>query len=799
MAAVRLTRAAVSVAVVAYIVSLIPGARPHAGFSTFWDVGLNVTVLAGCALVCALRARAVRTDRVAWAGIGIGLACYAGGTLFYYAVLNHRAEIPYPSLSDGLWLLIYPFAIVGVGLLIRARMAGSVASMWLDGLVSGLGLASLSASFIFPRLTAEVGGSTASIVTNFAYPLADLALVAVVVGAMAALGAWRERSWLFLGAGFLVFAAADSVYLYQLATDTYHPASPVDASYLVGGLLVALAAGSTQQAPSLKPAGGRAENRSFLIPALFTLVAISVLVLGAWTRISPLGIVLAVGALMAACTRTALAVREVVRLSDSRRQARTDALTGLPNRRAFYELLEAAEAGSDSEQPAAGATVILIDLDRFKEINDALGHQVGDQVLRAVSHRLDALVPPGGNIARLGGDEIALLVPGTSTTEAVRLAERLLAALTEPFVIQGTSLHIDASIGITVVEPGTDAGRALAKADLAMYRAKKSRAGWEVYDVERDGDAWDRLATVEALREALAGDGLDVEFQPIVNAATGQPVGAEALVRWTDPVRGRVAPDAFLPLAESAGLMPALTRRVLNLALDEAVALRDLNRRIPISVNLSPSDLLDTQLTEYVAQALAQRGLTGDALRIEITESLLVEGASAAEFLLRLRALGIRLAVDDYGTGYSCMAYLHDLPVFYLKIDRGFTDRVLRDERTAIIVASTIDMAHRLNLQVVAEGVETLEQRDWLHGEGCDLLQGYLIGRSMTVDTLHAWLAENPTTGPALIPAQGASANPNSARRRPPDGGRPVRRAAPEGRTGTGRSDSPGSSAGLAG
>jgi EAL domain-containing protein (putative c-di-GMP-specific phosphodiesterase class I) len=247
------------------------------------------------------------------------------------------------------------------------------------------------------------------------------------------------------------------------------------------------------------------------------------------------------------------------------------------------------------------------------------------------------------------------------------------------------------------------------------------------------------------LRDALADGGLEVEFQPIVSTSTGEPAGVEALVRWNHPVRGRVAPDAFLPLAEGAGLMPALTRKVLDLSLDEAVLLGTQGQSISVSVNLSASDLLDTQLVDYVSDALAKRGLTGAALRIEITESLLVEGTSSTDFLLRLRGLGIRLAVDDYGTGYSSLAYLHDLPVSYLKIDRVFTGRMLEDNRTAVIVASTIDMAHRLKLEVVAEGVETVEQLEWLQAHGCDLLQGYHLGRPMTVEGLHHWLTDHPT------------------------------------------------------
>jgi EAL domain-containing protein (putative c-di-GMP-specific phosphodiesterase class I) len=257
---------------------------------------------------------------------------------------------------------------------------------------------------------------------------------------------------------------------------------------------------------------------------------------------------------------------------------------------------------------------------------------------------------------------------------------------------------------------------------------------------------------VEALREAITRKRLSLEFQPIVTAA-GRPVGVEALIRWNHPTRGRVPPDTFLPLAEHAGLMPAVTRAVLEMSLDEACALRRRGWTVPVSMNLSASDLLDDSLVDIVAEALAERGLPGAALRIEITESLLVEGATAGDFLTRLRALGIDLAVDDYGTGYSSLAYLHDLPVSYLKIDRGFTDRLPQDGRTAIIVASTIEMAHRLDLRVVAEGVENDDQLDWLREFGCDLVQGYHIGRPVGAERLHTWLAERVPAGTPRIPA----------------------------------------------
>ncbi len=745
-------------AVMLYVGSLIPGVRARPGSSWFWDVGVEPAILLGSAAVCLLRAYSVRQDRTAWICIGTGLACYAAGTLWWYGFLEDLPQIPYPSVADGLWLALYPLCIAGIGLLLGARLAGSATSTYLDGIVAGLGLTSTSAAFILPRITQAATGSRAAVVTNVTYPLLDLALVATIVGAMAALGTWRDRSWILFGAGFCIFATFDTFYLLKIAQNTYQVGTLIDAGYPVAALL--MAAGAANRT-SVCPSVAGEEGRSFLVPASFGLLAMTVLVVGDCTGISSSGALLAVGSLLAVGARTALAVREIVRLSDSRRQAYTDALTGLPNRRAFYEVLEAAEAEivcaeDGSSGPAfRPACVLLIDLDRFKEVNDALGHQIGDRVLRDVSRRFSRLIPTGGTIARLGGDEIAILVPDHSAADAVTLAQQLLVSLAAPFTIEETSIHIDASIGVTVVEPGSEPGKALAQADLAMYRAKHSHSGWEVYHHERDGNSWDHLSTVEDLRVALDGTGLSVEFQPVVAAGTNCPKGSEALIRWSHPQRGNVPPDVFLPLAERAGLMPAITRTVLSLALDEATSLRQLGLDLPVSVNLSASDLLDTNLAEYLDQALQFRGLPGKALRIEITESLLVAGSESLIFLHRLRELDIELAVDDYGTGYSCMAYLHDLPISFVKIDRSFTARILSDERTAIIVSSTIDMAHRLGLQVVAEGVETAEQRDWLTAHSCDLLQGYLIARSLPAQRWRLWLQEHSpaqTDAPVAMP-----------------------------------------------
>ncbi|MCE0537484.1 bifunctional diguanylate cyclase/phosphodiesterase [Kineosporia rhizophila] len=720
-------------------------------------VGFTVVLISGYAVVCWLRAALVPGDRVPWTLIGCGLASYAAGSVLWQAVLTRRDPPPYPSVSDLLWLAMAPLVVTGIWLMVRARVGHRNSSL-LDGLVAGLGVASVAALLWLPGLTEEAGASWWTNVVNFAYPLVDLALAASAIGAMAAVGAWRRPAWLLLSSGFLVFTAADIWYLVLVLEGTFHEGEWNDWSYLLAiGLIASAALVPPERPPPEQAAAPR--RYEFLVPVVFGLLPIGVLVAGSLTdtQASPVAVGLAVAALVAVAVRTALAIREVVALSDQRRLARTDSLTGLPNRRALYDLLEQHQAG-----PGA---VMIIDLDRFKEINDALGHQVGDELLRQVSARFTAALatpalPPGspgppGTIARLGGDEFAVLLPHAPREQAAGTAAALLHALNEPFVITDTLLHVGASIGITSLRPGRTLGRALAEADLAMYRAKTARTGFEVYDDSQDNTAWDRLALVEALRLALDRQQLSLAFQPIVQARTGRARSVEALARWNDPERGTVPPDVFLPLAEHAGLMPALTRNVLDLAFDEAAELRRRGHEVAVSVNLSASDLLDGRLEHDIARRLHERDLPAAAVKIEITESLLVDsGGRAGQFLLAMRELGIELLVDDFGTGYSSMAYLHDLPVSTLKIDRAFTSRLATDRRTGVIVASTIEMAHRLGLDVVAEGVETEQELAWLQAGDCDLIQGYLTSRPLSADDLHAWLEREPAlpVGAATVP-----------------------------------------------
>ena len=424
-------------------------------------------------------------------------------------------------------------------------------------------------------------------------------------------------------------------------------------------------------------------------------------------------------------------------------EARHDALTGLPNRRSFLETLDAALAAG------AAAGVVLLDLDRFKDVNDALGHTVGDEVLVEVAHRLVAATGDGAPVARLGGDEYALLVPDTAEPQAVvETALAVARALAEPLAAHGVEIQLDASIGsATAPVDGDDAATLLQRADVAMYRAKAERSGYEGYVASLDGSSAGRLSLYGELRRAITGGELDVHFQPSVCPATGAVVSAEALVRWNHPVRGLVPPDDFVPLAERSGLIAPLTELVLARSFEQLARWRAAGLLERVAVNLSPRVLLDVTLPARVEAMLAGAGLPAAAVTLEVTESaVMTDPDKALAVLTALRALGAHLSVDDYGTGYSSLAYLTRLPVHEVKIDRSFVTGMVRPDGAlapeATIVRSTVEMAHALGLTVVAEGVEDAATLDLLARWGCDTAQGYHMSRPLPVAQMDRWLGE---------------------------------------------------------
>jgi diguanylate cyclase (GGDEF)-like protein len=387
--------------------------------------------------------------------------------------------------------------------------------------------------------------------------------------------------------------------------------------------------------------------------------------------------------------------------------------------------------------------VVLIDLDRFKEVNDTLGHGSGDLLLRALGPRLRRVLREGDTVARLGGDEFAVLLPDVDDAEAaLALADRVRRVLEEPLEVDSLLLETEASIGIALYpEHGDDVDTLLRHADVAMYRAKEAHEDVALYTTEDDHYSPARLALLSGLRRALEERQLVLHFQPTAHVGSGEVRRVEALLRWQHPERGLLQPAEFLPLAERTGLMRGLTLYVLEEALRQSRAWQDEGIELGVAVNLSPRDLQNLDLPDQVAALLAAHRVEPRFLELELTEStILTDPLRARAVLLRLSELGVRIAIDDFGSGYSSLGYLTRLPVDVLKIDKSFVQNMREDESDAVIVRSTIELGHNLGLEVVAEGVEC--ERTWgdLLELGCDVVQGFFLSRPVPPAELAAWL-----------------------------------------------------------
>ncbi|MFI6657252.1 putative bifunctional diguanylate cyclase/phosphodiesterase [Streptomyces sp. NPDC050523] len=424
-----------------------------------------------------------------------------------------------------------------------------------------------------------------------------------------------------------------------------------------------------------------------------------------------------------------------------------DPLTGLPNRQWLQERIWTAL--DDAERIGARAALMLIDLDRFRSVNDTLGHLAGDRLLLQIADRLRLALPRGAEAARLGGDEFAVLLPvADSTTSATRVARGLVAALSSPLDLDGLTLVLEASAGVAVFpDHALDAEGMLRRADVAMYQAKRDRTGVEVYESKRDSNTPDRLGLLGDLRRALDAREVELHYQPKVRF-DGHVAGLEALVRWVHPERGKVPPDEFIAIAESSGLMPHLTEYVLETALAQVARWRAQGLRVPVAVNVSPRDVHTPGFAGSVAARLARHGVPAGALQLEITEHVLLEDPQrAADTLAALTGHGVKMSLDDFGTGYSSLVHLRRLPVSELKIDRSFVARLAVDAEDAEIVRCTVDLAHSLGLLVVAEGVEDDETWERLRDLGCDAVQGWLVAAAMPAEETTAWLLARGTRG----------------------------------------------------
>jgi diguanylate cyclase (GGDEF)-like protein/PAS domain S-box-containing protein len=462
------------------------------------------------------------------------------------------------------------------------------------------------------------------------------------------------------------------------------------------------------------------------------------------------GIASAVLASLERTAELAAANRELSQARDeAQHQALHDGLTGLPNRTLLRDRLQQAILLADRDN--SGLALLIMDLDRFKDVNDTLGHHSGDDLLQQVGARLRNALRASDTVARMGGDEFAVILPTAGDAElAARVAQTLVKALEQPFTLDGHAVSIGASIGVAAYpEHGSDAKVLLRHADIAMYAAKRAGIGHSVYSCEQDTNDPDRLTLIGELRAAIANDELVLHYQPKLSLRTGRCDQVEALVRWQHPERGLVPPDHFIPLAEQTGLIKPLTGWVLTEAIRQCRAWQESGLDISVAVNLSMRNLHDPELVDMVARLLEASGISPTMLKLEVTESaVMTDPKRALDSLARLRAIGVEVAIDDFGTGHSSLSYLKQMPIEEIKLDRSFVTDMGTDRNDFTIVRSTIKLAHDLGLRVIAEGVEDQATWDLLAELGCDLAQGYHMSRPLTEPNLRLWLSRPANQDP---------------------------------------------------
>ncbi|MDN4474022.1 putative bifunctional diguanylate cyclase/phosphodiesterase [Demequina zhanjiangensis] len=731
---VMLTLSALIVAWVAlevWLVALGPGDHPHR------DMTLYLSIVGGAAVLTFMRGCCRRSgDRSVWFLLGTALILATLGDFIYTQVVSGREPEPFPSIADPFYLGYYPFAIAGVVVFVRARARQIPGAVWLDGIMLALATAGLVGAVFLAPLTDTLTGGTAAILVGVAYPVGDTIVMLIAGVGIALVGIRRAEALVLIGASMVVSALADLLYWNLLATDSYDEGTWMDGLWPLSALLLAAAAWIPAASRQTAASGSRG---LMVVPGATLIAATATLVIGTAVPIPVLTIGMAIAAMGGVLVRLNATVRSTLQLMDARREATTDDLTGLLNRRGFA--IEGAQLLLEVETDGRAA-LLHADLDGFKEVNDSLGHEAGDQVLRAVTERLTlAVAGVDPLLGRLGGDEFAVLVPQLDGSDAALLAHRMRAALEKPFEVHGTAVALGVSVGIAAApDDGADLPVLLRRADIAMYRAKVDGLGVAVFDPEVDMAGEDHLQRVAELREGIRAGELVLHFQPKISLATGDLEGVEALVRWDRPGIGVVPPYGFLPLATRAGLMGEVTVAVLDAAAAQAARWRAIGIDLPIAVNIPAMTFRNDRLPVLMEGLLSSYGLPGSAIQVEITEEALLKDRDRARTVLTaLRAMGVRSAIDDYGTGYSSLVYLQELDVDEVKIDRSFVLPLLQDERSASIVRSTIDLVHALGLRVVAEGIEESRVADALTALGCDAAQGFHWTRPLPAADFESW------------------------------------------------------------
>ena len=733
--------AAIIVGTVAYVAYLGVAPGTPRSVTVINDICQTIIPLLVTAVLLAVGRASSGRRRTCWflfAGAtlswGVGQAIWS-----WYEVVQDR-EVPYPSLADVGYLGAVPFLLAGV-LLFPSRSLRTVGRVRavIDGLMTLFTIAFVSYGTFLGVVYMTSEGDAFDRVLAVIYPAADVLTVAVVLAVLARRVDRLSGPLPVIAAGVVSLAIADSAFAYMTAKGTYGDDPVTDVGWPLGFALLALAAVMPGEVAAEATERRRSSSLfSVSLPYLPLIPGIAVFVNKAFSgeTMDPFLAVTSSGAAVMLILRQMLTMLENRELTGSLEatvaelreregqlqfQAFHDPLTLLANRALFRDRLD----HSLDQRRDEPVSVLFVDLDDFKTVNDSLGHDVGDHLLVSVAERLRACVRVGDTVARIGGDEFAILVEGDSTgTEGPVIAQRVLAGLAVPFPVAGRDLRVSASLGLASGRYDSGEG-VLRDADLAMYAAKangKSRV--EVFEHAMRTSAVDRLELSADIRAAVEGGEMRVHLQPIVDLRTLEVEGHEALVRWEHPQRGLLAPAAFMALAEETGAIVPMGWWVLEQACEQAASWP----HGQVGVNLAARQLLDPAAVTTVASILARTGIDPRRVVLEITESVFLDTEAIAHRLHQLRALGVLLAIDDFGTGYSSLSYLTRLPVDIVKIDRSFVERLGGPPGDEVLVRAVVQLARSLGLRSLGEGVETPLQLERLQSFGCDAAQGYLFG-----------------------------------------------------------------------
>ncbi len=715
-----------SVLAVLFVASVVVTLVPDAGGR--WWAFVNKWPMDGLEIVasglCFARAIANRHDRLVAIFLGSGLLAWSFGDVVWTLETQGGHSPSTPSWADLFYLAFYPLVYMGLIVMARGEAKHQPLSRWLDGIVAGLGAATVTVAFGFDAILSKLSGPPAKLATSLAYPIADLGLVAIVVGGLTIVS-WRNRRWMFLVLASALNVAGDVVHVLQSSAASYHVGTLPGAIWPVAILLISLAVWQPGTPSEERP---RRSQSQFVVPAVAVMGSLVVILVASVGHVDRIALVLATATVLTAGLRSTLSLHELSILTESHRlQAVTDDLTGLGNRRHLMAVLDDFFFRGPATVAEERLALLLIDLDHFKEVNDSFGHPVGDQILLMLGPRLRAALRESDVLVRLGGDEFGIVLADADAYEAEKVAERLTAELEQPFILDIASLHVTLSIGIALVPTHARGSTELLRcADVAMYRSKAARCAYRMYETLPDSGQ-NRLRLIEQLRDAITTKAFQLYFQPQYDLRTGKSLGVEALIRWPHPEYGVLSPTEFIPLAEEAGLMRPLTDLVLEAALTQCAAWRAEGRHLYVSVNLSATNLLDDGLPDRIRFLLARYRLGPESLVVEVTETnMMADREKSQEVIEQLDRLGLVVSVDDFGTGFSSLAYLSDLAVGELKIDMALTKRLASaaDKKSRAVVRATIDLGHLLGMRVVAEGVEDAETYALLASFGCDLAQG---------------------------------------------------------------------------